>query len=87
MRDAFVGWEEGVVEGFSGVYACEVAGFGDGDEELLAGGGVDDEVVYGFVGGGAFAFVGGVGLVYVGGCGEHGEDGLGVGHGEGFALE
>lgn len=59
MWDAVVGGEEVVVEGAAGVGASEVTGFGDGNEELLTGGGVDDEVVDGFVGDGAFVSVGG----------------------------
>lgn len=59
MWDAVIGGEEVIVESAAGVGAGEVAGFGDGDEELLAGGRVDDEVVDGFVGDGAFVSVGG----------------------------
>ena len=47
---------------------------------------MDDEVVDGFVGYGAFAFVGSFVGVDVGCCGEHVEDGFGVGDCEVFAL-
>lgn len=39
-----------VVEGLCGVFACEGAGFGGGDEELFLGGGVDGDFVDGFMG-------------------------------------
>lgn len=86
MRDACVGGEEGVVECVARVVAGEAPRLGDGDEELLAGCGVDDEVVNGLVGDGAFASVGGKGGVDVWCCGEHFEDGFGVGDCEVFAL-
>lgn len=86
MWDACVGGEEVVVECVAGVDAGELAGLGDGDEELLAGRGMDDEVVDGLVDDGALAFVGGEGCVNVWCCGEHFEDGLGVGDREVFAL-
>ncbi len=71
MRDAVVGGEQGVAEDAAGVGAGEVAGFGDGVEELAEGVAVDGEIVDGFVDGWGGSFV-------EGGLGKHGEDGLGV---------
>lgn len=79
MRDPVVGGEESGLEDFACVGAGEVSGFGDGVEDLTQGGGVDGQVVDGFVGRGGD--VGGVASL-----GEHGEDGAGVGSGEGLSL-
>lgn len=49
MGDAVVCGQEGFGEGFGGVDAGEVAGFGGGYEELIAGRGVNGEVVDAFV--------------------------------------
>lgn len=64
----------------AGVGAGEVSGFGGWVEDLGERGGVDGEVVDGFVAGDA----GGGGGV--GGCRHHGEDGGLVGTGEFVAL-
>lgn len=79
MRDAGVGREQLGVEDAPGVGAREVAGLGDGVEGLAEGGGVDREVVDGFVLGG-----GDVGVVVR--EGEHGLHRAGVGGCEAFAL-
>lgn len=79
MGDAGVCREQLGVEDAPGVGAREVAGFGDGVEGLAESGGVDGEVVDGFVLGG-----GDVGMV--GREGEHGLHGAGVGGCEAFAL-
>ena len=71
MRDSLVGGEQGGREDLGRVFAREVAGFGGRVEDLLAGGLVDGQVVYGLVGLGP--------LGGVGGLGEHGEDGALVG--------
>lgn len=81
VRDAVVGGEEVVVERLAGIRAREVAGLGNGDEQLLPGCGVDDQIVDRFVGDRALALVGDKG-----GLGEHAHDGFAVGDGECFAL-
>ena len=78
MRDAVFGGEEGAVEDFAGIAAAEVAGFGDGMEELECGCTVHGEIVDGFVGDGVVGNERGLG--------EHGGDGARVGGGEGFSL-
>lgn len=79
MGDSGICREQLGVEDAPGVGAREVAGLGDGVEGLAEGGGVDGEVVDGFMLGG-----GDVGVV--GREGEHGLDGAGVGGCETFAL-
>lgn len=79
MRDPGVGGEEGGIEDFACVCAGEVAGFGDGVEDLPQGGGVHGEVIYGLVGGDGD-------IRREAGLGEHGEDGAGVGGCELFSL-
>ena len=76
-----IGGEELGGEDLGSVLAGELPRFGGRVEELLAGVGVDWEVVDGFVGGDG---VRGLGLE--GSGGEHGEDGVAVGFGERFAL-
>ena len=73
MLEAGVGGQEGRVEGFRGVEARVVSGFGDRFEELGFGDRVDGEVVDGLVFG-HWGWIVGVG-VGVGRLGEHGEDG------------
>lgn len=65
-------------EDAAGVEAGELAGFGDGVEDLGVCEAVGGEVVDGFV---AFLELG-----VVGGCGEHFVDGAGVGEGQWFVL-
>ena len=45
MRDAVIGGEKGAVEDTAGVGTGEVAGFGDGVEELAEGVTMDGKVV------------------------------------------
>lgn len=79
MGDTGVCREQLRVEDAPGVGAREVAGFGDGVEGLAEGGGVDGEVVDGFVLAG-----GDVGMV--GREGEHRLHGASVGGCEASAL-
>lgn len=86
MWDARVGGKEVVVECFAGIDACEVTRLGDGNEQLLASGGVDDEVIDGFVCDGAFALVLRLGGIDVWCCRKHVEDSFGIRNGEVFTL-
>ena len=79
MRHTGISGQEIGIENLSGVRAGEVAGLGDGVEDLAEGGGVDGKVIDGFVLNG-----GDVGMVV--GEGEHGVDGAGVGGCEAFPL-
>ena len=70
MGNAVFGWFQIALEGLAGVAAGEVAGFGDGVEELEGCGAMDGEVVDGFVDLGVVGDVGGLG--------EHRKDGFRV---------
>jgi len=67
MWDPVIRWKEIILEGFSGVDACELVGFRGRVEELDSGSGVDREIVDGFEG---LATAGGFEL------GEHGDEGI-----------
>jgi hypothetical protein len=87
VRNTCVGRKEVIVKCLSSIDTCEVAGFGHGNKELLASGGMHDEVVDRFVCDGAFALVGGFGGVDVGCSGEHVEDSFCIWDSEVFALK
>ena len=78
--DGGVGEARGAGEDAASVDAGELAGFGDGVEDLGVRQAVDGEVVDGFVG----SLIAGVGGVA--GCWDHFLNGAGVGEGQWFTL-